>query len=87
VVSGDTTPHSKPHPAPLLEAARQMGVAADDCVYVGDDLRDVQAGFAAGMATVAAAWGYLGVGEPVGAWGAQHVVHSPDELLKLLGMA
>jgi len=86
VVSGDTTPHSKPHPAPLLEAARQMGVAAHDCVYVGDDLRDVQAGHAAGMATVAAGWGYLGVGEPVGAWGAQHVVHSPDELLKLLAM-
>ena len=87
VVSGDTTPHSKPHPAPLLEAARQMGVAAQECVYVGDDLRDVQAGLAAGMATVAAAWGYLGVGEPVAAWGAQHVVHSPDELLKLLAMA
>jgi len=87
VVSGDTTPHSKPHPAPLLEAARQMGVAAHDCVYVGDDLRDVQAGHAAGMATVAAAWGYLGVGEPVAAWGAQHVVHSPDGLLKLLAMA
>jgi phosphoglycolate phosphatase len=50
-------------------------------------LRDVQAGHAAGMATVAAGWGYLGVGEPVGAWGAQHVVHSPDELLKLLTMA
>lgn len=87
VVSGDTTPHSKPHPAPLLEAARQMGVAAQDCVYVGDDLRDVQAGHAAGMSTVAAAWGYLGVGEPVGAWGAQHVIHSPDELLKLLAVA
>jgi len=87
VVSGDTTPHAKPHPAPLLEAARQMGVAAHDCVYVGDDLRDVQAGHAAGMATVAAAWGYLGVGEPVAAWGAQHVVHSPDGLLKLLAMA
>ena len=87
VVSGDTTPHSKPHPAPLLEAARQMGMAAQECVYVGDDLRDVQAGQAAGMATVAAAWGYLGIGEPVGAWGARHVVHSPDELLKLLGMA
>jgi 2-phosphoglycolate phosphatase len=87
VVSGDTTPHSKPHPAPLLEAARQMGVAAQECVYVGDDLRDVQAGQAAGMATVAVGWGYLGVGEPVEAWGAEHVVQSADELLKLLGMA
>jgi len=87
VVSGDTTPHAKPHPAPLLEAARQMGVAAQDCVYVGDDLRDVQAGHAAGMRTVAAAWGYLGVGEPVEAWGAMHVIHAPDQLLKLLELA
>lgn len=87
VVSGDTTPHAKPHPAPLLEAARQMGVAAQDCVYVGDDLRDVQAGHAAGMRTVAAAWGYLGVGEPVEAWGAMHVIRAPAELLNLLDVA
>jgi 2-phosphoglycolate phosphatase len=87
LVCGDTTPHAKPHPAPLLEAARRMEVAAGDCVYVGDDLRDVQAGRAAGMATVAAAWGYLGEGDHIEAWGADHVVASPDELLKLLGMA
>ena len=87
VVGGDTTPHSKPHPAPLLEAARRMGVAPEACVYVGDDLRDVQAGRAAGMATVAAAWGYLGLGEPVTAWGADHVIESPGELLNLLGVA
>ena len=87
LVCGDTTPHAKPHPEPLFEAARRLGVDPARCLYVGDDLRDVQAGQAAGMATVAAAWGYLGVGEPVEAWGAQHVVHSPDELLKLLAMA
>ena len=50
LVCGDTTPHAKPHPAPLLEAARRLGVAAGECLYVGDDLRDVQAGRAAGMA-------------------------------------
>lgn len=87
IVGGDTTPHSKPHPAPLLEAARRLGIAPDACVYVGDDLRDVQAGRAAGMATVAAAWGYLGQGDPIGAWGADHVIESPDELLNLLGLA
>ena len=48
VICGDTTPHAKPHPAPLLEAARRLDLPAAACVYVGDDLRDVQAGRAAG---------------------------------------
>lgn len=87
LVCGDTTPHAKPHPAPLLEAARQLARPVDDCVYVGDDLRDVQAGRAAGMRTVAAAWGYLGDGDPVDAWGADHVVAAPGELLNLLRLA
>lgn len=87
LVCGDTTPHAKPHPAPLLEAALRMGFAAVDCYYVGDDLRDVQAGRAAGMITVAAAWGYLGEGESIEAWGADHVIQTPDQLLTLLGVA
>ena len=87
LVCGDTTPHSKPHPAPLLEAARRIGVDAADCIYVGDDLRDVQAGRAAGMTTVAVHWGYLGEGESIEAWGADHLVQTPNELLKLLQMA
>ena len=87
LVCGDTTPHSKPHPAPLLEAARRIGVDAADCIYVGDDLRDVQAGRAAGMTTVAVHWGYLGEGELIEAWGADHLVQTPNELLKLLRMA
>jgi len=87
LVCGDTTPYSKPHPEPLLEAARRVGVDATHCIYVGDDQRDVLAGRAAGMATVAAAWGYLGFGQPVEAWGADHVVFTPDELLKLLASA
>ncbi len=86
VICGDSTPHSKPHPAPLLEAARRIGVAASGCVYVGDDLRDVQAGRAAGMRTVAAAWGYLGLGEPIDAWNADAVIDSPSELLQWLAM-
>jgi len=87
VVAGDTTPHSKPHPAPLLEAAKRCGRAPSQCIYVGDDLRDMQAGRAAGMGTVAAAWGYLGVGEPIEAWGADNVIQTPPELLNLLAMA
>ena len=87
VISGDTTPHAKPHPAPLLEAARQLKLDPQHCVYVGDDLRDVQAGRAAGMGTVAAAWGYLGMGEAIADWGADHVIETPNELLKLLTMA
>lgn len=87
VVCGDTTPHAKPHPAPLLEAARRIGCDAAACVYVGDDLRDVQAGRAAGMATLAAAWGYLGQGEAIDAWGADGLIDIPGELLKWLNLA
>ena len=87
LVCGDTTPHSKPHPAPLLEAAQRIGVPPAECVYVGDDLRDVQAGRAAGMLTIAVAWGYLGQGEPIDQWGADHVIDAPHQLLNLLGLA
>jgi N-acetyl-D-muramate 6-phosphate phosphatase len=84
IVSGDTTAHAKPHPAPLLEAARRMAVEPKHCVYVGDDLRDIQAGRAAGMRTVAACYGYLGSGADVASWGADAWVDSPTDLLKLL---
>ena len=87
LVCGDTTAHSKPHPEPLLEAARRLGVEAAECVYVGDDLRDVEAGRAAGMTTVAVQWGYLGEGDAIEAWGADHLVQTPAELLNLLRMA
>jgi 2-phosphoglycolate phosphatase len=84
VVSGDTTPHAKPHPAPLLHAAACAGVPVDESVYVGDDLRDIQAGRAAGVGTVAAAYGYLGDGAPVEAWGADHIIRHPEELLAIV---
>ena len=87
LVCGDTTPHAKPHPAPLIEAARQIGLPPQACLYVGDDLRDVQAGAAAGMLTVAAAWGYIGVGESIDHWGADHIAQSPKDLLKWLNLA
>lgn len=84
VVSGDTTPHAKPHPAPLLEAARRLGVDPMRCIYVGDDERDIQAGLAAGMGTVAADYGYLGDKADTSAWGAHARIKSPQELLQLL---
>lgn len=87
VVSGDTTPHAKPHPAPLLEAAARLGLAPGDCIYVGDDERDIQAGHAAGMGTVAALYGYLGRRQDASAWGAHAAINSPLELLQLLGRA
>lgn len=84
VVAGDTTPHAKPHPAPLLEAARLLCLEPCHCVYVGDDERDVAAGRAAGMRTVAASYGYLGGNADTRAWGADAHIHSPLELLALL---
>ncbi|HGL4256757.1 phosphoglycolate phosphatase [Burkholderia dolosa] len=84
VVGGDTTPHPKPHPAPLLHAAAQLTLAPQRVVYVGDDLRDIQAGTAAGMATVAAAYGYCGDGAAPADWQAQHLVATTRELRDLL---
>lgn len=86
-IAGDTTPHAKPHPEPLLEAARRLALPPAACVYVGDDLRDVEAGRAAGMTTLAAAWGYLGQGETVSGWGADSILSSPGQLLHWLELA
>jgi len=87
VVSGDTTPHAKPHPEPLFEAARRLGLAPSHCLYVGDDERDIVAGLAAGMGTVAATYGYLGQQADITQWRAHAAIHSPLQLLKLLNCA
>lgn len=84
IVSGDTTPHPKPHPAPLLEAARQLQLPPAQCIYVGDDERDIRAGRAAGMATVAATYGYLGGSVDTVVWGADARIDAPLDLLKLI---
>ena len=84
IVSGDSTPHIKPHPAPLLRAAMLLSLPAGDCIYVGDDLRDVQAARAAGMHVVVAGWGYLGEGGDPRAWGADAVAALPREVLNFL---
>ncbi len=87
VVSGDTTPFAKPHPEPLYEAARRLRVLPTDCVYVGDDERDIIAGRAAGMRTVAATYGYMGAQADAARWQADASIASPLELLQWLNEA
>jgi N-acetyl-D-muramate 6-phosphate phosphatase len=87
IVSGDTTPHAKPHPEPLFEAARRLQIAPERCVYVGDDERDIVAGLAAGMGAVAATYGYLGQQTDVSRWNAHLHINSPLDLLKSLRSA
>lgn len=84
VISGDTCERAKPHPDPLLEAARQLDLDPSTCIYLGDDERDIQAGRAAAMVPVAALYGYLGDGNPPSAWGAAHQIEHPLDLLNLL---
>jgi phosphoglycolate phosphatase len=87
IVSGNTTPHAKPHPEPLFEAARRLSVDPARCVYVGDDERDIVAGLAAGMGTVAATYGYLGQQTDIARWNAHLHIDSPLKLLNFLNKA
>lgn len=80
VVSGDTLPQRKPHPAPLLHACLQAGVAASDCVYIGDAARDIEAGQRAGMHTVVARYGYIHAHEDAAAWGADFSIDAAAAL-------
>lgn len=84
VISGDTTAHAKPHPEPLFEAARRLNIAPSRCVYVGDDERDIVAGHAADMKTVAATYGYLGSQADVLRWQAHAQIDAPLQLLNYL---
>lgn len=83
VISGDTTPYAKPHPAPLIEAAKRANTEPNRCWYVGDDMRDIEAGRAAGMMTVSVGWGY---GDPMSPipWEADFHVDTPSDLLRLI---
>ncbi|MDT3736088.1 MAG: HAD-IA family hydrolase [Denitratisoma sp.] len=84
IVSGDSSPRPKPAPDPLWLASAIAGADPARCLYVGDDLRDMQAARAAGMGAVAAAWGYLGDGLPLEKWGADTIIQSPADLVGLL---
>lgn len=80
VVCGDTTAHAKPHPAPLLHAAELAGFDTQRCVYIGDDLRDIQAAHAAGMPAVAAAYGYVHADDDIKSWKAEGCAYTPHDL-------
>ena len=80
LVGGDTLSERKPHPLPLLHACRQLGVAPQDAVYVGDDERDILAARAAGMPSVVALWGYRSPDEQPDAWGADVMAENATEL-------
>ncbi|MBV6272240.1 phosphoglycolate phosphatase [Alcaligenaceae bacterium CGII-47] len=83
-VGGDTTPNPKPHPAPLLYAAEHAGgYPPNQCIYIGDDERDIQAGKAAGMATVAAAYGYCALEDPQ-TWAADAVAQQVPDILDII---
>jgi phosphoglycolate phosphatase len=84
VVSGDTVAERKPHPLPLLHAAERLGMRPDHCLYVGDAERDIQAGRAAGMRTVVAAYGYIGDDEVPEQWMATGIIEQPGDLLEWL---
>lgn len=74
----------KPHPEAMFLAAEQLSIDPNDCLYVGDHRRDIDAGDAAGMTTVAAGWGYIAESENINDWGADHIVAQPQQLHKLL---
>ncbi len=83
LIGGDSTPHFKPHPAPLLAACKAIHKKPGACIYVGDDRRDVEAGHAAGMKVAAVRWGYLNGNDPE-SWNADWLIENPQELLRIL---
>jgi len=84
IISGDTTPERKPHPLPMLEACKRLARQPEQCVYVGDAAHDIAAGRRAGMATLAAVYGYLGPDDEPHVWGADGLVHRPLDIARWL---
>jgi len=84
LVSGDSTPKPKPAPEPLLLASKLVGIAQRDCLYVGDDERDILSGRAAHMRTAAAGWGYMGDKPDPNTWSPDVILDTPEELAQLL---
>ncbi len=82
VIGGDTLAERKPHPLPLQVAAKRLQASCSNCVYVGDDERDIIAGKAAHMKTIVAAYGYIEDADNIGAWNADGVIDRPHNLLE-----
>lgn len=87
IISGDTTAQRKPHPLPLQTAAKEINIACEDCLYVGDDPRDIDAGNAANMTTMIASYGYIFEQTDFTMWQANSIIHQPKELLTYLNLA
>ncbi len=84
VVSGDTTNNSKPHPEPMLHACQLTNSQVAECLYVGDAERDIEAGKAAGMPTLAALYGYIQDGDDIQRWGADAIIAKPEDIISWL---
>lgn len=84
VICPDHVAQPKPHPEAMLLACSEIAIAPADCLYVGDHLRDIDAGRAAGMRTIAAGWGYIEAGQNIHNWQADWVVEQSHELHSLL---
>ena len=84
IISGDTCAHAKPHPEPLLHAAKSIKIAPQNCLYLGDDKRDMDAGRAAGMKTLIALFGYIDPKADLKSWQANASIATPLELLTYL---
>ena len=83
-ISGDTTTERKPHPLPLLTAAEEININCEQCLYVGDDPRDIEAGNAANMTTVIAKYGYISAQAQLDSWMADNIIDHPQQILDLL---
>ena len=84
IVTPDHVMHAKPHPEAVILACRQVSSDPCEALFIGDHLRDIEAGKAAGCHTIAAAYGYLAKGESAHAWQADAVVNSSEELAELI---
>jgi len=84
IVSGDTLKERKPHPAPLLYACKQAGSKAEECLYVGDAERDIEAGNNAGMLTIVALFGYIAESDTPENWGANSFIETPHAIIPLI---
>jgi phosphoglycolate phosphatase len=84
VICRDHVAQPKPHPESMFLACKEIGIAPADCLYVGDHIRDIEAGRAAGMRTIAAAWGYIEAGQNIHRWNADWVVEQSQQLHSLL---
>ncbi|MES9990434.1 MAG: HAD-IA family hydrolase [Candidatus Thiodiazotropha sp.] len=84
IVSGDTTPHAKPHPQPILHACEKAGTDPGQALYVGDAIRDIEAGRNAGTKTLVALFGYLDEDDNPMEWQADGQIKHPMEILEWL---